>query len=146
MLAGSLAGRNWFRLSTRAPDFSPSLHWPKPTLVCEPAAEDGPVLVMVEYRVASENVRSFIEAANRVQRQRRREGAYHWGLFRDPSVPERFVATYMVDSWADHLREHERVTVDERNAEARLAALVVTGTQPIVFHLIAVGPDAASET
>ncbi len=146
MLAGSLAGRSWFRLSARAPDFSPSLHWPKPVLVCEPAGEDGPVLVAVEYRVPVENARGFIEAASHVQRLRRRGGAYQWGLFRDPSAPERFVVTYMVDSWADHLREHERLTVDERDAEARLQALVVAGTQPIVSHLIAVRPDAAPET
>jgi MFS family permease len=146
MLAGSLAGRNWFRLSARAPDFSPSLHWPKPALVCEPAAEDGPVLVTLEYRVPSENVKRFIEAANRVQRLRRRSGAYQWELFRDPSAPDRFVETYMVDSWADHLRQHEQLTVDERDAEARLAAFLVAGTRPIVTHLIAVRPDAASET
>jgi MFS family permease len=146
MLVGNLAGRHWFRLSARAPDFSPSLHWPKPVLVCEPAAEDGPVLVTMEYRVPSENVRMFVEAANRVQRLRRRSGAYQWGMFRDPSAPEKFVVSYRVDSWADHVREHERVTVDERDAEARLDALVVAGTQPIVTHLIAVPPDAASET
>jgi MFS family permease len=146
MLAGSLAGRNRFRLSTRAPNFSPSLYWPKPALVCEPTAEDGPVLVMMEFRVPSENVSSFIEAARHVQRLRRRAGAYQWGLFRDPSAPEKFVLTYMVDSWADHLREHEWLTVDEGDAEARLDALVVAGTQRIVTHLIAVPPDVASQT
>jgi MFS family permease len=137
MLAGSLAGRNWFRLSAGVPDVSLSLQWPKPALVCEPAAEDGPVLVTREYRVPSENERRFIETAKHIKRLLRRDGAYQWELFRDPSVPERFVETYMVDSWADHLRQHERLTVDERDAEARLAALVVVGTQRIVTHLIA---------
>jgi len=146
MLAGSLAGRSWFRLSSRAPDFSPSLHWPKPALVCEPAAEDGPVLVTLEYRVPPENVKKFVEATRPLQRLRRRGGAYQWELFRDQAAPDRFVETYIVDSWADHLRQHERLTVEERDAEARLAELVKPGTEAIVKHLIAARPDAASET
>ena len=146
MLAGSLAGRSWFRLSSRAPDFSPSLHWPKPALVYEPAAEDGPVLVTLEYRVPSENVKKFVEAMRPLQRLRRRSGAYQWELFRDQAAPDRFVEAYLVDSWADHLRQHERLTVEERDAEARLAELVKSGTEPIVKHLIAARPDAASET
>lgn len=146
MFLGAVAGRNWFRLSARAPDFSPSLHWPKPALVCEPAAEDGPVLVILEYRVASENQTSFIDAAEAVRRLRQRNGAYQWELFRDPSAPERLLEVYMVDSWAEHLRQHERVTVDERNAEARLAALLITGTEPIVTHLIAARAEPDLET
>jgi predicted MFS family arabinose efflux permease/quinol monooxygenase YgiN len=145
MLAGSLAGRSWFRLSARAPDFSPSLHWPKPVLVCEPAAEQGPVVVVIEYRVPSKNVKEFVKAAHRIQRVRRRDGAYQWELFRDPAAPDRFIETYMVDSWADHLREHERLTVEKRDAEARLTSLIAPGTQPIITHLIAAHPDAASE-
>jgi len=146
MVAGSLAGRTWFRLSARVPDFTPSLHWPKPALVCEPAGEDGPVLVTVEFRVPPQNVEPFIAAANRLQRLRRRNGAYQWQLFRDPSAPDRFVETYMVDSWADHLRQHDRVTVEERDAESSLGALVVAGTEPVVKHMIAVQPGAASQT
>ncbi len=145
MLLGTLAGRSRFRLSGRVPDFTLSLDWPKPVLVCEPAGEAGPVLVSQEYRVPPENVERFIEAANVVRRQRRRNGAYEWELFRDPSVPERFLEVYLVDSWADHLREHERLTVEESEAESRLDALVVPGTKPIVRHLIAVRSQEDSE-
>ena len=145
MLVGGLAGRSWFRLGGRVPDLSPSLHWPKPVLVCEPTAEAGPVLVTVEYRVPPENVSSFIAAANRLQRLRRRDGAYQWEVFRDPSAPDRFLETYMVDSWADHLRQHERTTVEQHDAESRLRALVAAGTEPKVTHLIAASADTASE-
>ncbi len=146
MLGGGLAGRRWFRLGAGVPDLSPALHWPKPVLLCEPTGEAGPVLVTVEYRVAPENEKAFIAAANRLQRLRRRNGAYHWELFRDPSAPNRFIETYLVDSWADHLLEHERLTVEQRNAETRLRALIVPGTEPVVTHLIAASGDDASET
>src|SRR6266851_3233076 len=122
MLVGGLAGRRWFRLGARVPDLSPSLHWPKPVLLCEPTGEAGPVLVTVEYRVPLENEKAFIAAANRLQRLGRRNGAYQWELFRDPSAPNRFIETYLVDSWADHLLAHERLTVEQRNAETRFGA------------------------
>src|SRR6266852_3748888 len=146
MLVGGLAGRRWFRLGARVPALSPSLHWPKPVLLCEPTGEAGPVLVTVEYRVPPENEKAFIAAANRLQRLRRRNGAYQWELFRDPSAPNRFIEIYLVDSWADHLLEHERLTVEQRNAETRLRALIVPGTEPVVTHLIAASGGAASET
>src|SRR5215472_10913350 len=140
---GTLAGRRWFRLSGRAPDFSPSLHWPKPVLVCQPGAEDGPVMVTFDYQVPAENQKKFIRAAKRLEPLRRRSGAYQWDLYRDPSKKDRFVETYVVDSWADHLRQHERLTVEERYAEGRLRKLVLAGTSPVVTHLV--GVDAESE-
>jgi len=138
MLLGAVVGRQrWFKQSGRVPDLTPSLHWPKPVLVCEPAPEDGPVVVSTDYRVARENQTAFIEAAGHLRRRRQRSGAYDWYLFRDPAVPERLVEVYLVDSWGDHLRQHERVTIDERNAEARLRKLLVPGTEVVTTHLIA---------
>ncbi len=146
MVVGTLAGRKWFQLTGRAPDFSPALHWPKPVLVCQPAAEDGPVLVTIDYRVPLENQKKFIRAVHRLEPLRRRGGAYQWDLFRDPSKTDRFLETYVVDSWADHLRQHERLTVEERNAEARLAKLLLAGTSPVVTHLIGVDAKAELQT
>jgi len=31
----------------------------------------------------------------------------------------RFVEWFLVESWAEHLRQHERVTIDDREVEAR---------------------------
>jgi Transmembrane secretion effector len=47
-----------------------------------------------------------------VRLQRLRDGAYRWGLYNDSAVPSRFVETFVVELWAEHLRQHERVTVD----------------------------------
>ncbi len=147
MLLGALVGRRrWFKLSGRIPDLTPSLHWPKPVLVCTPAGEDGPVLVSNEYRVAPENQTAFIKAAEHVRRRRQRSGAYEWLLFRDPAESDRLLEVYLVDSWADHLRQHERVTVDERNAEARLRKLMVPGTDLVTTHLIAATTEPEPES
>ena len=139
MVAG-LVARVRFRLGTEEHDFSPSMHWPRPMLACEPSADDGPVLVTVEYRVPPENVTRFLEAATAFGKSRRRFGAFQWELFRDPAEPDRFVEAYMVESWGDHLRQHDRVSVEQQDDEKELRPLLTPGTAPIVTHLIAARP------
>jgi predicted MFS family arabinose efflux permease len=134
--AASLLTRVWFPLSARVPDFSPAV-WPKPQLVCEPPEDAGPVLVTVAYRVPDANVARFAEVANELGRLRQRDGAYGWLLFRDPAERDELVEVYFVDSWAEHLRQHERVTGEALDTQKRLVALLVDGTEPVVRHLIA---------
>lgn len=136
VLAG-VAARIRFRLGTEEHDFSPSLHWPKPMLLCEPSADAGPVLVAIDYRVAAENVANFLAAAALLGRNRKRFGAFQWEMFRDPATPDRFVETYMVESWGDHLRQHERASVEQEVDERRLRDLSIPGVVPAVTHLIA---------
>ncbi|HEY3822456.1 MAG TPA: MFS transporter [Polyangiaceae bacterium] len=135
-----LAARIWFRLGTEEHDFSPSMHWPKPMLACDPDAEDGPVLVMVEYRVPLANVKAFLERAADYGQSRRRFGAFQWELFRDPSTLDRFVEVYLVESWGEHLRQHDRVSVEQQEDEKELHALLTPGVAPVVTHLIAARP------
>jgi hypothetical protein len=76
-----------------------------------PEPSDGPILVTVSYWVRSENIFAFISAMNSTGRYRRATGARQWRLYRDLSDPNRFVETFLVASWAEHLRQHERFTV-----------------------------------
>jgi MFS family permease len=115
-------------------DLRTSGHWPEPTLVIEPRPEQGPVLVTAEYRVPEENADEFTEAMRRVGRTRRRTGAHRWGLFRDPSDPERFLETFVVSSWEEHLRQHQRVTASDKRAQD--AALALTEGEPVVTHQV----------
>lgn len=144
-LVVSLIARVWFRLGTEEHDFTPSMHWPKPMLACEPSPDDGPVLVTVEYRVPPENVRAFLDAAGPFGQSRRRSGALQWEMFRDPAEKDRFVEVYMVESWGDHLRQHDRASIDEQDEERELRALLVPGRAPIVTHLIAARPAEEGE-
>jgi MFS family permease/quinol monooxygenase YgiN len=139
-LVATLVARVWFRLGGEEHDFSPSMHWPKPMLACDPAADDGPVLVSVAYRVPAENVKAFLVAAAIFGQSRRRFGAIQWEMFRDPAEPDRFVEVYMVESWGDHMRQHDRVSVEQEDDEKELHALLAPGTKPVVTHLIAARP------
>jgi transmembrane secretion effector len=63
-----------------------------------------------------------------------------WGLFRDAADPERFVETFLVESWAEHLRQHERVTMADRATEDAVRAFHVGEDPPVVTHLVAARP------
>jgi len=127
---------------TAALDRTPSAHWPAPQLIFTPDATDGPVLVTLTYDVPEENVVAFTDAMRNVGRSRRRTGALRWELFRDGGDPRRFVESYLVGTWAEHLRQHEgRLTGADRRFEEQ-ASRYATG-EPQVAHLF---PPPASST
>ena len=70
-----------------------------------------------------------------VRRERLRDGAMRWGLFTDPANPNRFVETFLLESWLEHMRQHERVIKSDRSAE-ELARAFNMGGPPKVVHLI----------
>jgi predicted MFS family arabinose efflux permease len=137
MALGIVITRRWPLQVDEELDLSPSQHWPQPTLAWEPDLEVGPVLITIEYQVAEPRHAAFVQAMQEVQTLRLRDGATRWGLFHDAAQPERFLETFVVSSWAEHLRQHERVTIADRGVEQRALALQQPGTVPVVSHLIA---------
>ena len=99
-----------------------------------PELERGPVLVTVEYVVSGQHTAEFVEAIHQYERVRRRDGASRWGIFHDTEVADRYLEIFLVDSWAEHLRQHERLTQADRKLEQRLRSYVIT--EPSVRHLI----------
>ncbi|HEX3788530.1 MAG TPA: MFS transporter [Pseudonocardiaceae bacterium] len=109
--------------------------WPSPTLVFEPAPSDGPVLVVITYQVAAPDVAEFLAAAHELERARRRTGAGRWRLYRDGAAVDRYLETFSVASWAEHLRQHdERWTASDRELDERVKAIAVGA--PDVRHLL----------
>jgi hypothetical protein len=96
----------------------------------------GPVLVTVEYQVATEEAAEFLAAVRQNGRIRRRDGARSWGIFRDMENADKYVETFIVASWAEHLRQHDRLTLADREAEARVQRYVRSASK--VRHLISV--------
>jgi MFS family permease len=121
-------------------DFSPSLHWATPITKHAVEEDRGPVLVTVEYHIDPKNRAAFLRALGRYSKERRRDGAYQWGLYEDPAVDGRFIETFMTDSWLEHLRSHERVTKADRILEQIVFRFQVDG-QPRTTHLLGVQPE-----
>jgi MFS family permease len=92
-------------------------HWRKPMMFAEPGPDEGPVLVTVEYKVHPEKAKEFLEAIHKYQRIRRRDGATRWGVYYDAEFPGQYLETFIVDSWAEHQRQHDRFTLADRKTE-----------------------------
>ena len=127
----------WKLQTGAAIDFSPSMHWPAPVTIHDVEEDRGPVLVTVEYRIDPKNRAAFLRALERYAQERRRDGAYEWGLFEDPAREGRFVETFLTDSWLEHLRAHERVTQSDRILEQIVWGYLVE-RPPRTTHLVAV--------
>ncbi len=123
-------------------DLAPSLHWPEPAALAPPPPDAGPVLVTIEYSIEPSRARDFVSAMQPVEALRRRDGAYRWGLFNDPSNPKRYLETFLVESWAEHMRQHERVTVADKEVENLARAFHIGKAPPVVSHLIHAGQHA----
>ena len=110
---------------------------PEPTLVFEPEAGDGPVLVSAVYRVAERDIDEFLTAMRQLELTRRRGGGRRWRLYRDGTDANRFVEQFTVASWGEHLRQHrDRLTTSEQANLDRVVALAETETHT-VEHLFA---------
>ena len=94
----------------------------------------GPVLVTVDYDVDPVRVDEFMDAIHEYGRVRRRDGASRWGISRDLETPDRYLETFMVSSWAEHVRQHDRSIRADSQLEDRLRKCV--RSEPKVRHLI----------
>ncbi|MGD0027151.1 MAG: MFS transporter, partial [Xanthobacteraceae bacterium] len=117
-------------------DLTPSMHWPAPIAAQEIEQDRGPVLVTVEYRIRPQDREAFLEAIANLEHERRRDGAYAWGVFEDAAEEGRIVETFLVDSWMEHLRQHERVTNADRLVQEAVHRFQLAGA-PKVTHFIA---------
>jgi quinol monooxygenase YgiN len=123
------------------------MHWPAPITTHEIERDRGPVMVTVEYRIDPGDREAFLAVLGALASERRRDGAYAWGLFEDAAEDGRFVETFLVESWLEHLRQHERVTNADRVLQDAVSRFQLAAT-PKVSHLIAVEPgeDRAGKT
>ena len=117
-------------------DLTPSMHWPAPITAQAIEHDRGPVLVTVEYRIRPHDREAFLEALAKLEHERRRDGAYAWGVFEDAAEEGRMIETFLVESWMEHLRQHERVTNADRLVQDAVHRFTSSGA-PKVTHFIA---------
>jgi quinol monooxygenase YgiN len=118
MAAGAASISVWPYLDIKSMDRAPAVYWPEPNLVFDPDPHHGPVLVTVTYTVAPARRQRFLNAMQSVRRSRLRTGATRWELYQDGQEPDRFVESFTVASWEEHLRQHtDRLTGTDRAFE-----------------------------
>lgn len=138
-LIAMLATWPWKLQSGAGVDLTPSMHWPTPIATHDVEQDQGPVLVTVEYRINPNDRAPFLAALERLAQERRRDGAYAWGVYEDAGEEGRMVETFWTESWLEHLRQHQRVTNADRVLQDSVHRFHTEGI-PQVTHLIAVEP------
>jgi MFS family permease len=114
-----------FRLPTVPADLSTWNHWAKPMTFEEPDPGQGPVLITVKYVIDPSKASEFLHQIHKYERVRRRDGATSWGVFADTEAPDHYLECFKVDSWAEHERQHDRFTVDDREIENRVLSYAI---------------------
>jgi MFS family permease len=115
-------------------DLRPSTHWPEAHADLHADLDDGPVLVTIEYLVAPENFERFRLVMRQLRERRLRDGARRWRLYQDAQQLERFLELFRLDSWGEHLRQHERTTVADKELEALALEMHQGPGRPKVTH------------
>ncbi len=115
---GPLAGLRYRFQSIPPDELVPAGDWPQPLLSAE-EPPGGPVMVTVEYWPREGHTDELFVALQEARFSRRRTGASGWRIWQDAADPNRIVEQFVVASWSEHLRQHERVSVrDQQRLEA----------------------------
>lgn len=100
------------------------------------AHDRGPVMITVEYLVDPRDEQSFSEAIHAMRLVRQRGGALSWGVYRDTADTQRHLEVFVIESWLDHLRQHDHFSANDKAIHARALAFHKGATLPRVTHLI----------
>jgi MFS family permease len=132
----------WFALpESGSLDLRPAHSWPKPEIALAVDPASGPVLITIEYLVRRSDAAAFVAAMDVLRRIRRRDGALHWGLYEDVARPERWLETFTVASWLDHLRQRDRLTMADAAAETHAREFHIGDEPPLISTLIVHQPQ-----
>ena len=116
-------------------------HWESPQVSRAINPDDGPVVITIEYFIPEARSTEFAAAMQPVAQTRWRDGAISWTLARCTENPRRWLEVFVVESWAEHLRQHDRVTHGDRKVQdhARSFHEPTSGEpeRPRVSHFIA---------
>jgi len=127
------------RLPQGEEDLVPARHWPQPEMAGEVAHDRGPVMILIEYCVTAADRDAFLRAVHKLSDERLRDGAFNWGVMEDPADPELLTEWFLVESWAEHMRQHERVHHADADLQRDVTRYHTGATPPRVRHLLGVG-------
>lgn len=101
------------------------------------ADADSPALVVVAYEVREDCEEDFLRALRLVGRARRRTGATDWSVYRDADRDHRYIESFVLPSWNEHVRQHQRRTVTDLELQQDVGRYLRPGTRPVAKHFVA---------
>jgi len=110
MLLGAAVGF-WLRLPDRVSvNLDPLNRWQRPDVALDLQPQSGPVAIAVEYSIGEKDLPAFLSLMERRHRIRRRDGAREWTLMRDTESPQQWIERFVLPTWTDYIRFHQRTT------------------------------------
>jgi hypothetical protein len=116
-------------------NLQPSLHWRTPRVAFDVGWRQGPALVTIRYKIDPSDRDEFLRAMQDRGAERKRDGAYAWGVFEELASEGWYTETFLIESWLELMHLYERVTNADRDAEDKIRSMLVE--PPQVSHLIA---------
>ena len=123
VVLGTLSAVRWRLAAARKDDVASFDAFPEPVIEVPVDVDAGPVLVERRYVVPAERRVEFLSLAPELESLRRRDGAIDWALYEDLAGKDRLVETFLVASWAEHLRQHRRAVAADKALLDRIRAL-----------------------
>ena len=93
-------------------------------------------MVCIKYMVDPDAREEFLHAMEQLGKARRRDGAWEWGIMENISEPFSFQEFFLVDSWLDHLRQHERISKQDAMIQSKILDFLIKDSAPVITHYI----------
>jgi MFS family permease len=126
-------------------DFSPAAARAAPEPAFPISPDTGPVMVTLEYQIDPARAVEFNAVMQRTRQARLRQGALSWGLFRDVSVPGRYIEYFVDETWLEHKRRLERFTAFDAELRAQRMAFHRGEEPPMLRRYVGDAPVDAPD-
>ena len=128
--------RRWPISDNEFLDHTPSGHWTLPEPAIEVSPEQGPVMICVRYNVRPDARGDFLQAMEQLGKSRRRNGAWEWNVMENTREADTYQEFFLVETWLDHLRQHERISNQDAMIQEKIREYLVDDTEPLITHFI----------
>src|SRR5271169_6773316 len=119
-LLGMVLTWRWKLQTGAALNLSPSMDWRAPAFVNRIEDDQGPILVVIEYKVDPKYTVPFLALMQEIGLERKRDGAYAWNVFDDPEEAGKIIETWLVHSVLELKYRRSRVTEADQLIEDRM--------------------------
>jgi MFS family permease len=111
-----------------------------------PSPSDGPVMVVNTWTIPDEALDDFLDVMREVRLARLKTGGSRWQLYQELGGDGAYSETFIVASWEEHLKQHERIDDDTVAAIRRARQLDASTTGPTARHFLGVDPMLPATT
>lgn len=136
LVLGAVVGLRYVLPEFGKLSLDPADRFNEPTLKLELRGRSGPIMVLVDYEIAQQDIGDFLSLMAQRRRIRLRDGARQWSLLRDLESPGTWTESYHVPTWVEYIRHQQRRTQADAEVFDRLLALHRGDNPPRVRRMI----------